>query len=173
MSAFNKKTVVLTAMVAMVGMAGYFNYMYNNSDNGRVNDTDEMALGETRLVSGNSITEEKDYFVQSRLERDTGRSKAMESLTAVAENPDGDSEVKKDAAMRLVKMSERMESEAAAEGEIKSKGFSDCVVFLSEDTATVVLEADEITSSDAAKVQEIIIRLTGIESSRISISSYK
>lgn len=107
--------------------------MYENSDNGSVTDSDEVALGEARLVSGTNIKE--DYFQKSRLERDTGRSKAIENLKTVSENPESDPETKKEAEEKLIEMAGRTEKEAAAEGEICAKGFSDCVVYLSDSSA--------------------------------------
>lgn len=172
MKALKKKQVVLTALVAMIGLAGYFNWMYENSDNGSVTDSDEVALGEARLVSGTNIKE--DYFQKSRLERDTGRSKAIENLKTVSENPESDPETKKEAEEKLIEMAGRTEKEAAAEGEICAKGFSDCVVYLSDSSASVIVQSDsDITGSDAAKIQEIVIRIAGVDSSEISISSYK
>ena len=50
MKALKKKQVVLTALVAMIGLAGYFNWMYENSDNGSVTDSDEVALGEAGVL---------------------------------------------------------------------------------------------------------------------------
>ena len=43
-----KKNLVLIALLLMVGFAGFFNWTYNNSDNGVVSD-DDYALGEVRL----------------------------------------------------------------------------------------------------------------------------
>ncbi len=172
MKALKKKQVVLTALVAMIGLAGYFNWMYQNSDNGSVTDSEEMALGEARLVSGSSIKE--DYFAKSRMERDTGRSKAMETLKSISENPDGDPDAKREAEQKLIEMSERTEKEAAAEGEIRARGYDDCVVYLTDSAASVVVKSEnEITGTDAAKIQEIIIRTAGVDGSEISISSYK
>lgn len=172
MMMLRRKKVVLTALVAMIGLAGYFNWMYKNSDNGAVSDSEEMALGEARLVSGSSISE--DYFSKSRLERDTGRSKAMEALRAVSENPESSEEAAKEAEAKIIAMSERTEKEAAAEGEIRAAGYDDCVVYLTDDAASVIVKSDdEITGSDAAKIQEIVIRTSGVDSSAISISAYK
>ena len=71
-------------------------------------------------------------------------------------------------------MAGRTEKEAAAEGEICAKGFSDCVVYLSDSSASVIVQSDsDITGSDAAKIQEIVIRIAGVDGSEISISSYK
>ena len=58
------------------------------------------------------------------MEKEQGRSKALESLKAVAENPDSNSESKKEAELMIVDMASRAEKEIAAESEIKAKGFS-------------------------------------------------
>ena len=167
-----KKQTVLAVLVAMIGLAGYFNWSYQHSDNGAGYDTEDADLGEARLVSGKNITAE-DYFADSRMERDTGRSKAKESLAEVAENPESSAESKKEAEKRLIDMAMRMEKEAACEAEIKAKGFADAVVYLNEDTVTVVVKADELIASDTVKIQEIIVRITGCDTSAIGISSHK
>ena len=138
MKALKKKQVVLTALVAMIGLAGYFNWMYENSDNGSVTDSDEVALGEARLVSGTNIKE--DYFEKSRLERDTGRSKAMESLKTVSENPESDPETKKEAEQKIIKMSERTPGTSAPDATATTPltfGYSsfDTAILPDEDTA--------------------------------------
>lgn len=172
MKLFKRKQFVLTAMVAMVGLAGYFNWMYKNADNGAVHDGEQTALGEARLVSGTSISE-ADFFAKSRMERDTGRSKAMESLKSISESADSDEESQKNASQRIMEMAARMEMEAAAEGEIKAKGFSDCVVYINESAVSVIVKSEaDLTGTDAAKIQEIIIRIAGIAGDKISISSY-
>ena len=169
-----KKQVVLAALVAMVGLSGYFNWSYQHSENGAVTDNSEETLGEARLVSGTNIVKDKNYFDASRIERETGRSKAKESLREVAENPGSSPEVKSEAEKRMIDMAERMEKEAAAEAEIKAKGFSEAVVYINSDSATVVVDKDgELNANDAAKIQEIIIRITGLDSTKIGISKYK
>ena len=167
-----KKQIVLAALVAMIGLAGYFNWSYQHSDNGAVSDTEDEMLGEARLVSGSNI-EVVDYFADSRTERETGRSKAKESLSAVAQNPESSPESKKEAEKRLMDMALRTEAEASCEAEIKAKGFEDAVVYINEDSATAIVKADELTASDTVKIQEIIIRVSGIDSSKIGISSHK
>ena len=171
---FKKKQALLAVLVAMIGLAGYFNWSYQHPENGVVNDTEDNSLGEARLVSGENITESSDYFGDCKRERDTGRSRAMESLKEVAENPESTPESKKEAEMRLVDMAERMEKEAAAEAEIKAKGFSDAVVYINTGSVSVIIEKEEeLTAKEAIIIQEIIIRITGTDSSNIGISVYK
>lgn len=172
MKVFKRKQVVLLALVCMVALAGYFNWNYKNAENGTVHDTREMALGEARLVSSTKATE-ADYFSSARMERDTGRSKAMESLKSIAQSTSGTNEAAVEAERQLISMALRIEKEAAAEAEIKAKGFSDCVVYINESAVTVVVKKEgELNAKDAAKIQEIIVRLTDIDTSLISISNY-
>ncbi|MBQ2941238.1 MAG: SpoIIIAH-like family protein [Clostridia bacterium] len=171
---FKKKQAVLAALVFMIGLAGYFNWSYQHSENGVVSDTEDSSLGEARLVSGTNIMKNEDFFADSRREREEGRSKAQESLREVCENPGSTPEAKKEAEIRLMDMAGRMEMEAAAEAEIKAKGFSDAVVYINSGSASVIVEKDgELTASEAAKLQEIIIRIAGIDSSAIGISVHK
>ncbi len=171
---WKKKQVVLSALVLMIGLAGYFNWSYQNSDNGTVNDTEDMTLGEAKLVSGSNITEKREYFSESRTEKEVGRSKALESLKGIAENPESSPEAKKEAEMRIIDMTGRMEKEVTAEAEIKSKGFSDAIVYINEDSVTVVVKSDkELTDTDALKIQEIILKHKEVDVSNISISRYK
>lgn len=168
-----KKQIVLAVLVAMIGLSGYFNWSYQHSDNGSVYDSSDEELGEARLVSGN-IKTSGDYFATSRTERNTGRSKAEESLREVANNPESSEEAKKEAEMKLVDMASRVEMEIASEAEIKAKGFSDAVVYINSDSVTVIVDSGgNLDAKATAKIQEIIIRITGIDGSKIGIAEYK
>lgn len=174
MKLLKRKQVVLMALVAMVALAGYFNWSYKSADNGTVQDAEQVALGEARLVSSYAVSEAKEYFSESRIERDRGRSKAMDSLRSIAENKDSSAEVKRDAEARMLTMAERIEQEAAAEAEMKAKGFEDAVVYINDTAVTVVVKCDhELTAGDAAKIQEIVVRTAGADPSAVSISRYE
>ncbi len=174
MKLLKRKQAVLMALIAMIALAGYFNWSYKNADNGAVQDSEQVALGEARLVSSYAVSESKDYFAQSRIDRDAGRSKAMDSLRSIADNKDSSEETKRDAEARMLTMSERIEQEAASEAEIKAKGFEDAVVYINDTAVTVVIKCEhELTGSDAAKIQEIVVRIAGVNPSDVSISRYE
>ncbi len=171
---FKKKQVVLAALVAMVGLAGYFNWSYQHSENGAVSDTEDMELGEAKLVSGVNISAKDNFFANSRMEKEQGRSKALESLKSIAENPESSGEAKKEAELKIVDMTIRSEKELAAEAEIKSKGFADALVYINDGAVSVIVKTDsELTQTEASRIQEIIIRITGTDSDKIGISRYK
>ena len=171
---FKKKQIVLAALVAMVGLAGYFNWSYQHSENGAVNDTEDIELGEAKLVASTNVSEKTDFFENSKMEKEQGRSKALESLKSIAENPDSSAESKKEAELKIVNMATRAEAEIAAEAEIKAKGFKDALVYISDGAVSVIVKSDEeLTEAQAARIQEIVIRIAGTDSSKIGISRYK
>ena len=62
-------------------------------------------------------------------------------------------------------------SEAQIENLVTAKGYTDCVAFLSDESASVVVSAQEggLTDADIAKISEIVMDETGLEASQIKI----
>ena len=84
---FKKKQMIVTAMVLMLGIAGYLNYRYDKDDANSVasvteQNIDEPETGETVMVNADAAKEqkEKDFFAQEKLNRDTERSKTYDEL---------------------------------------------------------------------------------------------
>ena len=70
----------------------------------------------------------------------------------------------------MVSMTEITEKEAAAETLLASKGFSDAVVSISEDSADVVISAKELTEANRAQITDIVTRKTGVAAENIVIN---
>ena len=84
--------------------------------------------------------------------------------TAVSE------EEKQGAIAQMLKMTELSEQEMAIETLMSSKGFSDAVVNLTEDSADIVVNAAELTDANRAKIEDIVTRKTEIAPENIVIS---
>ena len=52
---------------------------------------------------------------------------------------------------------------------VMSLGFSDALVFLTDDSATVLVETKDLTSAQVARVQDILIRKTKFSPANIKI----
>ena len=63
-----------------------------------------------------------------------------------------------------------MEKESATEQLLASKGFEDAVVSSGEDSVDVVLNYEELSSSDRAQIEDIVTRKTGYSVSQLVIS---
>ncbi len=98
------------------------------------------------------------------------RAKNKESLLEIIDNDNLSDEQKQDAVNQMVAMTEMAEKEAAAETLLASKGFSEAVVSLTEDSADVVVNAAELSDANRAQIEDIVTRKTGVAAQNIVIT---
>lgn len=120
------------------------------------------------LLADSETPATNDFFAEYRLERERVRSRQIELLREVL-NSTSEEETRKEASLRLVKISEDMEKELQAEGMIKSKGFTDCVVIIQEEIALVVLLEDNIHLDQKTDIFEMVEKVTGYSEEDVSI----
>ena len=70
----------------------------------------------------------------------------------------------------MVQMTEIAEQEVAIETLMATKGFSEAVVSLTEDSADVVVNAEELTDANRAQIEDIVTRKTEIAPENIVIT---
>ncbi len=166
-----KRRAVIGGVVVLVCAAVIVNGKYAEKvESGKV-------LGQSKLVSNNESVEdekkeetektESDYFASARLSRQQSRDSAI-ALLQEQSSKDGDTS----AAMASIEtIADYTVSEAKIENMITAKGYADCVVFLSDDSASVVVAAKEdgLQSEDVAKITDIVKQETGLSASGIKI----
>ncbi|HYE09681.1 MAG TPA: SpoIIIAH-like family protein [Patescibacteria group bacterium] len=109
------------------------------------------------------------FFSEYRMERDKNRSKEVAMWQEIISNQNTEKTFKNLAQEEIVKVLALTEKEMIIEQLVMSLGFSDALVFLTEDSATVLVETKELTSADVAKVQDILIRKTKFSPANIKI----
>lgn len=62
-----------------------------------------------------------------------------------------------------------IETEGKIENLIKAKGFEDCMVYISEDSADVMVKTDGLLANEAAVIKDIIIQTTDIPVENVKI----
>ena len=200
MFVIKKNQVIITALVLMIGTAGYLNFadnraaepsqvVLNDSDDitGLVPDSDlygdPLAMEETTPVNseqdnaGEAVfvnnSNDTSYFVQAKLEREQARAKQKDILTEMINNTNVDQAKKADAADEMLKIQERIEKETAAEAMIEAKGFKEVYVRIDDDTVDVVVNKAELSESEIAQIEDIVKRKTGVSVDKIRISPIK
>ena len=98
------------------------------------------------------------------------RSQNMETLQSIIDNTNISDEEKQEAVSQLVRMTEIAEQEMAIETLMASKGFSESVVNLTEDSADIVVNAAELTDANRAQIEDIVSRKTQIAPENIVIT---
>lgn len=126
----------------------------------------EGTPGEAVLTSG----EASSVVAEAKVTREQVRAKNKESLQEIIDNEKLSDEQKKEAVDQMVQMTELSEKEAAAETLLASKGFSDAVVSLTQDSADVVIGAKELSEANRAQITDIVSRKTDISAENIVIN---
>lgn len=187
-----KRNAIVVAIVLFVGAAVYLNWSY-----GQEADADAAAsgklLGEAALVSGNSeendaqesqtaengtgtddtedTAETTGYFASARLNRQQARDSALEILQQAADDAMADQSVIDEANASIQTLASYTLSEAQIENLVTAKGYSDCVCYINENSASVVVASTEtgLTEADTAKITEIVMEETRLTASQIKI----
>lgn len=109
------------------------------------------------------------FFSEYRLEREKNRSKEVEMWQEVISNQNTEKTFKNLAQQEIVKIVALTDKEMIIEQLVMSLGFSDALVFLTDDSATVIVETKDLSSSQVAKIQDILIRKTKFSPANIKI----
>ena len=196
---FKKNQIIIAALAVMIAVAGYLNYsgrlfpaaddsgteeanadlagqelldisqedIETSTEDIASNDSEiEGTPGEAVLTNGSAET----TVAQAKVSREQVRAQNKETLQAVIDNTNLSDAEKQSAVDQLVKMTEIAEQEVAIETLMASKGFSESVVSLTEDSADVVVQAEELTDANRAQIEDIVTRQTEIAPENIVIT---
>ena len=117
--------------------------------------------GEAVLVS-NTVT--GNYFEEAKLSREQTRAKNKETLTNLVNNKNVTNAQKDKAMQQIMQMTE------ISENLLEAKGFSEAVVTILSDSVDVVVNADDLTESQIAQIEDIVKRKTECSADKIVIS---
>lgn len=193
-----KKNIIICSMIILLFVVGYA-YNSFTSDrladanldlNAQVINEDETAssdqvdkisaenagaeqTGGAAVIedSGNEAIETAgaSFFSEYRIEREKNRSKEVEMWQDIINSEKAEDNFKNMAQQELVKIVELTDKEMIIENLIVARGFNDALVFLTDDSATVIVEAKELTPANIAQIQDIIVRKTKLEPKNIKI----
>ncbi len=195
---FKKNQIIIATLAVMIAIAGYLNYsgrLFGNSQEGTAEANADLANQELLDISQDDIeTSQKDIasndsdvdgtpgeavltngtaettVAQAKVTREQVRAQNKETLQAIIDDTNLSDAEKQDAVAQMVKLTEISEQEAAIETLMASKGFSEAVVSLAEDSADIVVKADELTDANRAQIEDIVTRRTEIAPENIVIT---
>jgi stage III sporulation protein AH len=126
----------------------------------------EGTPGEAVLTNSAANT----TVAEAKVSREQIRAQNKETLQALIDNTNISEEEKQDAVAQMVRMTELAEQEMAIETLMASKGFSEAVVSLTNDSVDVVVDAAELTDANRAQIEDIVTRKTEIAPENIVIT---
>ena len=165
-----RKSLTLGVVAVALAISGYLN-IWGSGKGGtsevatnRQTTENEPKSGEAVMVSG-----QVNYISEAKNNREVVRSKACELLTKTIKDPDISSDAKQKAENSLMSMAEAMDNENECESILRAKGFGECIVFVSDDSVNVTLGGKELTSVEAAQINDVIFSVTEIKNIKIML----
>lgn len=191
-----KRNAVVVAIVLFVGAAVYLNWSYGKESAaaGEDGNTGGKLLGQAELVNGKDGRQTQDgkssaqpsagpsaqpsqtgeqtgYFASARLNRQQARDSALQLLQQAAADESAQQEVIDEANASIQTMAALTMSEAQVENLVTAKGYGDCVCFISDGSASVVVSSTEngLNQNDVTKIMEIVKEETGLKADNITV----
>ena len=169
---FRKKQLTLIMLALLICFAGYLNFMSENSFIS--NEASESYMGEAKLVGNmGEDSYETDFFSRARLERESGRSKYIETFNEIINNENTDVTSKETAQRGILEMADNTETETAIENLIKARGFADAVCYINNSQANVVVKAESLDEMQVSIITEIVTEQTSIPPEKIKVVEIK
>lgn len=126
-------------------------------------------LGDALFVSAKTISNE-DYFTMAMLARTKARDEVTETIATVLNDDAISLEDKKDVSAKALALTDVIESENRIENLIKAKGYAECVVYLTENHANIVVKTPGLDQDQATQIKNIVVSEGNIKGEGISIT---
>ena len=193
-----KRNAVVVAIVLFVGAAVYLNWSYGRETTaGTDGQGGGKLLGQAALVNGkddkqtgdgmgaqssaspsadpsavpSAAGESTGYFSSARLNRQQARDSALQLLQQAAADAGAQQDIIDEANASIQAMAAVTMSEAQVENLVTAKGYGDCVCFINDNSASVVVSSTEngLSQNDVTKIMEIVKEKTGLTADKITV----
>jgi len=191
-----KRNAVVVAIVLFVGAAVYLNWSYGREVTAAGGDGQGggKLLGQAALVNGKDDKQTGDaqssaqpsadpgaspsaagdstgYFSSARLNRQQARDSALQLLQQAAADAGAQQDIIDEANASIQAMAALTMSEAQVENLVTAKGYGDCVCFINDNSASVVVSSTEngLSENDVTKIMEIVKEETGLAADKIKV----
>ena len=181
-----KKEIVATALVVLIGVAGYLNWSYQDTirvtDGGsyleevkKLGDAEYVSTEKTDVEEGEvaETAAEASYFTEAKMSKDNSRSKALEILNQTATNESFDNEVRKQAQNKIVAIAENTEKEAIIENVARAKGYKDISVYIDGENVEIIVKKKDFSGQDVKTIKEIVTSELSTSAKNIKIIEAK
>ena len=166
-----KRNIIIACAVLLIGAAVLMNFILfsGNNQNGGYDGYDQPSGSVSDDVGDSTATDANAYFSATQVSRQRARDEALEVLQAVVENVDATEAMKNEALAEIAVIADEIQKEANIESLITAKGFEACVAVINNDTASIVVKADDLQAAEIAQINAIVYEQAGILPSAVTI----
>ena len=156
------RNIVILSSVLLIGVAVVLNFVLFGNSAPKVSDGEKLGeVGEQPYV-------EDSYFASAQLSRQQARDQAIAVLQSVV-STSTDEVSREQANADISRIASEIQTEAAIETLIKSKGFEECVAVISDGSASVIVRSDGLLPNELSQIKEIVWEQAGIDPLNIKI----
>lgn len=127
----------------------------NSSNNATV---ENETTTEDTMLETSSSSNHNDYFVKSKLERDTMYSQMIETYEKVLNSTNSLETQRQSATQEIQKINDTKNSIMICENLIKTKGFENSIIFVNGESISIIIGIEEMKQEEVAQIQNIIAR---------------
>lgn len=173
---FQKKRLMLVALVAALGLAVYLNFYLVDSPSlsagaGTADKKEDSNLGDATFV-GTGVSdpnEERTYFDEARQNRTAAREEALGILQEVLDSAQASAEDKAQATQKATAIAENVLQESNIENLILAKGFADSVVYIDGERCSVVVQAENLQQQESLQILQIVVSQSSVSAEQVQI----
>lgn len=134
-----------------------------------VTNTTNTSAQNTTVQETSATTD--DYFTKSKLERDTMYSQMIETYENILDSSNAAETQKQSATEEITKINNTKNSIMISENLLKTKGFENSVIFVNDESISVIIGVQELKEDEIAQIQNIISREMKANIENIHIST--
>lgn len=143
----------------------------SNTENITSNTTSKNEIKSETIQTSNTSNNNNEYFVKSKLERDTMYSQMLETYEKVLSSSNSLETQKQSATQEIQKINDTKNSIMICENLIKTKGFENSIIFVNGESVSIIIGAKELKQEEVAQIQNIISREMKVEVKNIHIGT--
>lgn len=173
-----KRNLTMLAVLMFVAAAVLLNWSYNNrwgKPDAEMVSAEDKGIAQAAAQAQSEAVVASAYFSEARLTRQVSRDEALELLQTAA-SAEAASQETIDSAMNAISaMATSSMKEAQIENLLIAKEFSDCVVYIGNDSITVAVPApaEGLSEEAVARITDIILSETDYSAAQLNIIEVK
>lgn len=141
------------------------------NETNNVNTTLEETTEKQDIAIETNSNNTNDYFVKSKLERETMYSQMIETYEKVLNSTNALETQKQSATQEIQKINDTKNSIMICENLIKTKGFENSIIFVNGESISIIIGIEEIKPEEVAQIQNIISREMKAKAENIHIAT--
>ena len=188
-----KNQIIMFSLALFLICGAYFAYTPTEETNlvsTTLDNTMLADIGDATFVSSSQIIEEiekfqeaqeavqvsatpqvsDEYFINSKLDREKMYSEMLETYQNILDSSTVNDEQKNKATTEISRINKEKQAIMIMENLIKNKGLEDVLIFINNESVSVVVKAKELKDKELVQIQNIVTRELDVEMEKVNVS---